>query len=220
MVRRLDCRQPDTRSSPVSLAVSAARRHELVVFPTETAYAVACDAFSPEAVDRLNRAKGRSGATALPVMVGSVRGLEGLAAQVTPEEKALVAGFWPGPLTVVCKTQPSLAWDLGGSGETVSLRMPLHPLALEVLAGVGPMAVVTANRAGAPAPVDCDEAVEQMGEAVSLYLDGGPCTPGPPSTIVDLTRPRARLVREGALPATQLAEWLPSLAAAEEEAPA
>lgn len=216
MARRLDCRQPGTRSSPVSLAAAAARRGQLVVFPTETAYAIACDAFSPEAVDLLNQAKVRSAGTALPVMVGSLRGLEALAAQVTPEEKKLVAGFWPGPLTVVCKTQPSLKWDLGGEGGTVSLRMPLHPVALEILAAVGPMAVVTANRAGHPPPLDCDDAMEQMGDAVSVYLDAGPCEPGPPSTIVDLTQPQPRLVRVGALTEALLGEWLPSLVVAAE----
>lgn len=215
-MRRFECHDPTTRSSPVATAAGAARRGELVVFPTEHAYVVGCDAFSPTAVDRLNAAKGRSGATALPVMVGSVRGLDALAAQVTAEEKQLVAGFWPGPLTVVCKPQPSLAWDLGGRGDTVAIRMPLHPIALELLDDVGPMAVVTANRAGGPVPLDCDAAEEQLGDAVSVYLDGGSCEPGEASTIVDLTQSRARVLREGALSTQQLQDQLPTLQAAEE----
>lgn len=210
-MRRFDCHHPGTRGSSVQLAAGAARRGELVVFPAESSYAVACDAFSPVAVQRLNKAKGRTAATSLPVMVGSVRGLDALTAQVTQEERAFVAGFWPGLLTVVCKPQPSLQWDLGGPGDAVALRMPLHPLALEVLQAVGPMAVLTANRSGERPPTDCDGAVDQLGEAVSVYLDGGACQPGPPSSIVDLTEPEPRLLREGALPAAELTALLPSL---------
>jgi tRNA threonylcarbamoyl adenosine modification protein (Sua5/YciO/YrdC/YwlC family) len=210
-VRRFSCDDPEARATFVELAAAAARRGELVVFPTDTVYAVACDAFFPGATDRLNDAKERTTATALPVMVGSVRGFDALAVQVTPEEKGLVQGYWPGPLTVVCKAQPTLQWDLGGPGSSVALRMPLHPVALAVLQAVGPMAVVTANRAGGPVPLDCDAAVEQLGDAVSVYLDAGPCVAGPPSTIVDLREVTPRLLREGAVPAAELASMLPDL---------
>lgn len=210
-MRRFECHDPAARSSPVSSAAAMARRGELVVFPSEHAYVVGCDAFSPIAVERLNAAKGRSGGTALPVMVGSVRGLDALAIQVTADERQLVAGYWPGPLTVVCKPQPSLSWDLGGRGDTVALRMPLHPVALELLDAVGPMAVVTANQAGGPVPLDCDAAEEQLGDAVSAYLDAGPCQPGEPSSIVDLTQRVPRLLREGALSGAQLRAVLPTL---------
>jgi len=216
-VRRFTCDDLEARATFVELAAAAARRGELVVFPTDTVYAVACDAFSPRATDRLNDAKQRSSDTALPVMVGSVRGLDALAAQVTPEEKALVQGCWPGPLTVVCKSQPTLQWDLGGSADSVALRMPLHPLALAVLQAVGPMAVVTANRAGGPVPLDCDAAVEQLGDTVSVYLDAGPCTTGPPSTIVDLREVQPRLLREGAVSTADLKSILPELVVPGEE---
>jgi len=215
-VRRFTCDDPEARAPFVELAAAAARRGELVVFPTDTVYAVACDAFSQRATDRLNDAKERTGTTALPVMVGSVRGLDALAAQVTPAEKAVVQGCWPGQLTVVCRSQPTLQWDLGGSGDSVALRMPLHPLALAVLQAVGPMAVVTANRPGGPVPLDCDAAVEQLGDAVSVYLDAGPCTTGPPSTIVDLREVQPRLLREGAVSVADLRSMLPELVVPDE----
>jgi tRNA threonylcarbamoyl adenosine modification protein (Sua5/YciO/YrdC/YwlC family) len=213
------CEDLDARQTFVELAAAAARRGELVVFPTDTVYAVGCDAFSPLATRRLNDAKERSGATALPVMVGSVRGLDALAAQVTPEEKALVQGWWPGQLTVVCKPQPTLQWDLGGRGDSVALRMPLHPLALALLRAVGPMAVVTANRPGEPAPVSCEAAVDQLGDAVSVYLDAGPCAAGPPSTVVDLRGVEPRLLREGAVPASDLRSMFPDLVVDGDEEP-
>jgi L-threonylcarbamoyladenylate synthase len=215
-VRRFDCHHPEARGSSVQLAAAAARRGDLVVFPSETAYVLACDAFSPSAVDRLDAAKGRPRSSAVPVMVASVRGFDALAAQVTLEERALATGFWPGGLTLVVRSQPTLQWDLGGSGHPVAVRMPLHPVALEVLQAVGPMVVITANRSGEPPPLDCDAAVEQLGDAVSVYLDAGPCVAGPPSSVVDLTGPEPRLLREGAVPAAELRSVLPGLVVPDE----
>ena len=98
----------------------------------------------------------------------------------------LIEAFWPGGLTVVASVQPSLQWDLGETGGTVAVRMPLHPVALELLRATGPMAVSSANRSGLPPATTCDEAVEQLGEAVSIYLDGGPA--GDPVRVHDRRR--------------------------------
>jgi L-threonylcarbamoyladenylate synthase len=201
----------------VELAAAAVRRGEIVVFPTETVYAVACDAFSAVAVDRLSDAKERVGGGSLPVMVGSVKAADALAVGLTPESRGLIAGFWPGPLTVRCRQQPSLLWDLGGDDDAVVLRMPLHPIAIDVLQAVGPMVVVAANRVGETAPTDCDAAVDQLGSSVSVYLDGGPCSPSPPSTIVDLTSEPPQVLREGALAPDLLREVMPELALPRDE---
>ena len=214
-MRRLDCTDLAGRESVLALAVGALRRHQLVVLPTETTYAVACDAFSPLAVEQLNDAKGRSASTALPVMIGSLRALDGIVTGLGPAARDLLRGFWPGSLTAVCQAQPSLMWDLGGDfqdgGQQVAVRMPLHPVALELLREVGPMAVIAANRVGEPAPIDCDAAVDQLGDAVSIYLDAGPCLPGPASTVVDLTVSPPQLLRVGALNLDQLRQLLPEL---------
>jgi tRNA threonylcarbamoyl adenosine modification protein (Sua5/YciO/YrdC/YwlC family) len=210
-MRRLDCTDLTTRSSSLTLAAGALRRHQLVVFPTDSVYAVACDAFSPQGVALLNEAKNRRSGDALPVMVGSVRTLDGIVVGLDAMAKELLRGFWPGPLTAVCRPQPSLTWDLGGDGTTVAVRMPLHPLALGLLSDVGPLVVVAANLPGSPAPVTCDEAVDQLGDIPSFYLDAGPCDPGPPSTIVDLTAEPPRVLREGALPVAELRELMPTL---------
>jgi len=201
-VRRVDCSSSASqaeRTRGVELAAAAARRHQLIVFPTDTVYAVACDAFSPIGIERLNEAKGRLDQTALPVMVGSVRAAKALIRNLPPRAEAMIEGFWPGALTAVCVAQATLRWDLGGDGEHVTLRMPIHPLALEVLQAVGPMAVVSANRVGEAPPFDCDAAEQQLGDEVSIYLDAGPCIATEPSTVVDLTVSPGRVLRRGAL---------------------
>jgi len=195
----------------VELAAGAASRHQLVCFPTDTVYAVACDAFSAVGIERLNEAKARRDQTALPVMVGSIRAAKALVRSLPPAAEALVEGFWPGALTAVCVAQATLHWDLGGDGEVVTLRMPVHPLALQVLQAVGPMAVVAANRVGETAPLDCDAAQAQLGDAVSVYLDAGPCAPASPSTVVDLTGSPARVLRQGSLPLELLRSVAPDL---------
>jgi tRNA threonylcarbamoyl adenosine modification protein (Sua5/YciO/YrdC/YwlC family) len=104
---------------------------------------------------------------------------------------------WPGPLTVIVSAQPSLAWDLGETQGTVALRVPNHAAALALLARTGPLAVTSANRTGNPAATTADDAQRQLGDAVSVYLDGGDSPLGVASTIVDATGPALRIVREG-----------------------
>ncbi|MGI9196134.1 MAG: L-threonylcarbamoyladenylate synthase, partial [Candidatus Nanopelagicales bacterium] len=107
--------------------------------------------------------------------------------------------------------QPTLAWDLGGSSGTVSLRMPLHPVALDVLNAAGPLAVTGAHAAGDVPPRTCDEAEEKLGEEVALYLDAGPCAAEQPSAIVDLTGDVPVLLREGAFDFEALRAVCPEL---------
>jgi L-threonylcarbamoyladenylate synthase len=211
-VTTYDVRDGADASAGVDAAVITLRRGELAVLPTDTVYGVAADAFSPSAVQRLLTAKGRGRDMPVPVLVGSWRTLDGLAEVVTPTARELVEAFWPGPLTLVVRAAPSLAWDLGETRGTVALRMPLHPVALAVLEQTGPLAVSSANRSGLPPATDAAEAARQLGTAVATYLDGGSC-PGPvPSTILDLTGDVPRLLREGALPVERLAEVVPELA--------
>lgn len=210
-MRWFDCSDPAERARGVEAAAQAARRGELVVLPTDTVYGLGCDAFAPAAVDRLLAAKGRGRDMPVPVLVGATATLAGLTGVLPEAARALVEAFWPGPLTVVVAQAPSLAWDIGDSAGTVAVRMPLHPIALELLRTVGPMAVSSANVTGQAPATTCDEAVEQLRGAVSVYLDGGP-TPSPvPSTIVDVSRGRARVLRDGALDLATLRTVVPDL---------
>jgi tRNA threonylcarbamoyl adenosine modification protein (Sua5/YciO/YrdC/YwlC family) len=210
-IRRHDTAEPTERPVGLDLARDAVRRGELVVLPTDTVYGIGTDAFSPSAIAQLLAAKGRGRDMPVPVLVGSPRTLDGIATGLTQTARELVEAFWPGGLTLVATAQPSLRWDLGDTGGTVAVRMPLHPVALELLRATGPMGVSSANLSGRPAPATCDEAVEQLGESVSIYLDGGPSGDPLASTIVDVTGVVPRVQRLGALGLDVLREVAPDL---------
>jgi tRNA threonylcarbamoyl adenosine modification protein (Sua5/YciO/YrdC/YwlC family) len=198
-IRRYDMSLSGERRVGIEQATDAVRRGELVVLPTDTVYGLGTDAFSPEAVGELLAAKGRGRDMPVPVLVGSPRTLDGIATRLGTAARALVEAFWPGGLTLVANAQPSLQWDLGDTGGTVAVRMPLHPVAIELLQATGPMAVSSANTTGHPPATTADEAVEMLGDAVSVYLDGGPSGEPVPSTIVDVTGDVPRVLRAGAL---------------------
>ena len=201
------------RARGVTAATAAIRRGEVIVLPTESVYGVAADPFSPRGIEMLREIKGRGRAFPIGVLVGAARTVDGLATGIGADGRALIEAFWPGPLTLIVREQPTLAWDLGGSSGTISLRMPLHPVALDVLASTGPLAVTGAHRAGEPAPRTCDDAEERLGEEVSLYLDAGPCTDEAPSTIVDITGDIPLLLRQGAFGIDALRSICPDIEA-------
>ena len=203
-----DCADPAERAE-----VDSIRRGELVVMPVDASCGLAADAFQPDAVDALLASKGRGRDLPVPVLVGSWTGLDGLTLMVQPSVRELVEAFWPGALTLVVEHAPSLAWDLGDSRGTVAVRMPLHPVALELLARTGPLAVSGANRAGRPVPTTAVDAQEQLGYPVSVYLDGGPCLDPVPSTIVDVSGDVPRLLRAGGVTLEQLRDVVPELVA-------
>lgn len=201
-----DTADPDTREAGVAAATVAVQRGELVVLPTDTVYGVGADAFEPNAVRRLLRAKGRGRDMPPPVLVSAAGTLDALAIGVPAYARTLVEALWPGPLTLVCQQQPSLQWDLGDTRGTVAVRMPDHPVALELIGRTGPLAVSSANRTGMPAATDARGAREMLGERVAVYLEAGP-TPAPvPSTIVDVTGPTPRILRVGAVGRERLEE--------------
>ena len=192
-------------------AIAALKRGELAVLPTDTVYGVAADAFSPAAVEKLLAAKGRGRDMPVPVLVGAKTGLDGLADHVTDDMRALVEAFWPGALTIIVPAAASLAWDLGETRGTVAVRMPHHPVTLEVLETTGPLAVSSANRTGEPPPVTAEEARLMLGESVEVYLEAGPTAGAVASTIVDLTGARPQVRRSGAISREELAAVLPAL---------
>ena len=147
----------------------------------------------------------------VPVMVGSLATFRAVTASRGEYGDQLVEEFWPGPLTLVCPEQPSLRWDLGEAGGTVAVRMPDHPLMLELLAKHGPLAVTSANRSGEPPATTCDEAERQLGASVRVYLDGGEAASAVASTIVDLTAATPRVLRVGAISVGRLLEVVPDI---------
>jgi tRNA threonylcarbamoyl adenosine modification protein (Sua5/YciO/YrdC/YwlC family) len=157
-------------------------------------------------VDQLLIAKGRGRQMPPPVLVGSVRAASALVEDLGPYGQELIDEFWPGGLTLICRASRSLKWDLGETKGTVAVRMPQHPVALDLLAQTGPMAVSSANLTGQPAATTADAAREQLGDSAEIYLDGGPCDESTPSTIVDLTGDMPRLLRTGVVSIGRLRE--------------
>lgn len=188
----------------VEEAASAIRRGQLVVLPTDTVYGLGADAFDPDAVQALLDAKGRGRDMPPPVLVSAPGTLAALARDLKPWVHTLVEEFWPGPLTLVCLQQGSLDWDLGETRGTVAVRMPDHDLARQLLERTGPMAVSSANLSGQDAAQDAESALAMLGTSVEVYLDAG-ATPGPvPSTIIDCTTDRPRLLRPGGIGVEEL----------------
>jgi tRNA threonylcarbamoyl adenosine modification protein (Sua5/YciO/YrdC/YwlC family) len=210
---RYDVSDPAQREAGLVAAVTAVRAGELVVLPTDTVYGIGADAFTPAAVQRLLAAKGRGREMPPPVLISAATTLDALAVGVPSYARALVEELWPGPLTLVCRQQPSLVWDLGDTRGTVAVRMPDHDVALELLGRTGPMAVSSANRSGLPAATDADAAEEMLGASVEVLLDAGRSPGAEASTIVDVTGDTGRLLRLGAVPLVRLNQIVAPLGA-------
>lgn len=208
MSRIYDCADPEDRELGLRAAENAVKGGRLVVIPTDTVYGLGCDAFDNDAVQKLLETKHRGPDMPVPVLVGSWDTIQGLAMQFSNHARLLVEAFWPGGLSIVVEQAPSLPWNLGDTRGTVMLRMPLDAVAIELLRKTGPMAVSSANISGQPPATTAAAAREQLAGNVNVYLDGGECAQGVPSTIVDLTRPVPRILREGAISAQQIADVL------------
>ena len=192
-----------------------------MVFPTDTVYGIAADAFSPLAVTLLLASKGRSRKMPPPVLIPRLNALDGLATDVPAEARRLAEAFWPGGLTLILHAQPSLDWDLGETKGTVALRIPADDVAQDLLTLTGPLAVSSANRTGQAAALTAAEAEAQLAESVEVYLEGGPRpaegADALPSTIVDATAVPLRVVRQGAISLERLREVVPSILGVGEE---
>ena len=210
-----DCRTTADRDRGIAAAVEAVKSGELVVMPTDTVYGIGADAFTPHAITALHHARSAPTQVPPPVLVGSRHTLDGLVYSLPRTARELADAFWPGALTLYVEHSPSLQWDLGDTQGQVAVRMPLHPVALEVLREVGPMAVTTANKVGQPAPTTADEAREQLEYAVRVYLEAGPASDPAPSTIVDVTGDVPRVLRAGAIPFEKLRDVVPDILAPE-----
>jgi L-threonylcarbamoyladenylate synthase len=210
MSSQFDCADPAERSAGLEEATAAVRDGALVVFPTDTVYGVGADAFSPDAVAALQAARGGKRGAPPAVLVGSVRAATALTESLGAFGQDLIDEFWPGPLTLVFRASSTLKWDLGDTNGTVAVRMPLHPVALELLRRTGPLAVSSASKVGAgSAPAVAADAMAQLGDAIQVYLDGGPFEESVTSTIVDLTGSMPRVLRNGAITVDQLRKVTP-----------
>lgn len=215
MTTTYNCTSEDQRALGLEHAQRAISEKKCVVFPTDTVYGIAADAFSPQAVTLLLASKGRGRAMPPPVLIPRINALDGLATDISADARKLAEAFWPGGLTLILHAQPSLDWDLGETQGTVALRMPADEVAQELLTLTGPLAVSSANRTGQPPAQTAAEARAQLAESVEVYLEDGfrpfEGTDAVPSTIVDATGPLLRVVREGAVSLDQLRVHVPGV---------
>lgn len=187
-------------------AARALEAGELVAFPTETVYGLGADALNPAAVAKIFAAKGRPADHPLIVHLPDAGQLSRWAAEVPADAVKLAEAFWPGPLTLILKRQPQVPDAVTGGQDTVGLRVPKHPLALELLRAFdGGVAAPSANRFGRISPTTAEHVREELADAVPLVLDGGPCPVGIESTILDLSRGRPVLLRPGTIGAADIA---------------
>jgi L-threonylcarbamoyladenylate synthase len=180
----------------VRIALDALRRGGLVAFPTDTVYGVGAMAFDVAAVERIYAAKGRAAGKALPILLAEQSSLPEVAADPSPDALRLAETFWPGPLTIIVRKR-SVVPDAVSAGTTVGVRVPAHPVALELLYASGPLATTSANPSGARDPMTADDVAAGLGDRIDLILDGGRLPGGTPSTVVDCTVSPPSLVREG-----------------------
>ncbi|HET9646832.1 MAG TPA: L-threonylcarbamoyladenylate synthase [Microlunatus sp.] len=221
--RLFDCTDDDpvVIEEAAEVARQAVERGDCIVLPTDTVYGIGADAFSAEAVQGLLNAKNRGRDMPPPVLIADASLLRALTVDVPRSARDLVQKHWPGPLTIICKAQPSLRMDLGDTEGTIALRVPDHALARDVLRRTGPMAVSSANLSGQRAATTCQQAVDQLGDRVAVYLDGG-ARPwhGEPSTIVDFASTEDGVVlRKGALSVATIRETCPNVVDPDEPGP-
>jgi len=196
-------------SAEIERAAALLRQGELVAFPTETVYGLGADARNPAAVGKIFAAKGRPADHPLIVHLPDISHLEHWARDIPEAARVLAKAFWPGPLTLILKRQPDVPDAVTGGQDTVGLRVPNHPLALELLRAFdGGIAAPSANRFGRISPTTADHVREDLGDTVALILDGGPCTVGIESTIIDMSGPRTIVLRPGMLSAIDIGRVL------------
>ena len=175
----------------------------LVAFPTDTVYGVGGLAFDPHTIQEIFLAKGRPAEKAIPILLGDRAQLPLVTTGINPLGQRLAERFWPGPLTLVVRRHPNLPENISMLA-TIGVRMPDHPLAIELLKRAGPLAVSSANLSGASDSSSVQEVLAQLGGRIPLILDGGRTAGGQPSTVVDCTGPEPVILRQGPVTLEQI----------------
>lgn len=189
----------------IDKAIKILKKGGLVAFPTETVYGLGADAKNPKALKKIFAAKGRPIDHPLIVHIAETAALSDWACDIPEEAWILANAFWPGPLTLILKKAPGVPDLVTGGQDTIGLRVPNHPVALELLKKFGSgLAAPSANRFGRVSPTTAQAVVEELGERVGLVLDGGSCNVGVESTILDLSGPEVTILRPGMITSSQI----------------
>lgn len=196
----------------IDAALAAVREGECIVLPTDTVYGIGADALSADAVQGLLNAKQRGRDMPPPVLIAEPAMVRSLASAVSEDAYALADAFWPGALTLILASHPTLRMDLGDRGDTIAVRIPDLAFTRELLRATGPLAVSSANVSGQPSATSITGARKQLGTSVAVYLNGGRSAGPIPSTIVDVSGSEPRVLREGRITRAELAAVVPALA--------
>jgi L-threonylcarbamoyladenylate synthase len=199
MVHVVPIGQAAPEPGALALAAAALKRGGLLIYPTDTLYALGCRALDGAAAARVRAAKGRDAGKPLPLVIAGFEQLEEVCARRSDALGALAARFWPGPLSLVVPAAAGLPDAVTAAAGTVAVRVPAFDWTRSLCRLAGPLVSTSANRSGHPAPVTCGAAIAEVGAFAELAVDGG-AGRALPSTLVDLTGAEARLLRAGALP--------------------
>ena len=199
---------PAHEPESITRAVEVLRRGGVIAFPTDTVYGVGAHGLLNDAVERLYVVKGRPAEKAIPLLLAAADEVGSVAREISPAARALMRKFWPGALTLVLKKQPHIPPAVTATA-TVAVRVPDHPVVRELIRALGaPLAATSANRSGQPELLDAQAIAEVLGGALDLILDGGRCSGGVPSTVVDVSGDGLRVLRAGAIPEEELRKAL------------
>ncbi len=189
---------PATNEDAIQRVIDALKAGETVAFPTDTVYGLGVDPFNISAIIKLFEAKGREYNKAIAILVGNKKQVKLVAEMVSDNAQKLIDSFWPGGLTVIVPKQKSIP-DLLSSHQSIGIRMPDHPITLQILNEYGPLATSSANVSGKQNPVSAGDVYTQLNGRISLILDGGTCPGGVPSTVVDCLSQKTQVLRNGAI---------------------
>ncbi len=189
---------PASKPESIDTALELLQDGETVAFPTDTVYGIGANAFHSPGIIKLFEAKGRDANKAIAVLIGNIDQLGSLTTNLNENAWKLVHKFWPGGLTIVVPKKNNLP-ELLSAGTSIGIRIPNHPVALDLLNRFGPIATTSANLSGGNNPHDARDVFKQLNNRVPLILDGGKCPGGIPSTVVDCSTPEIRILRKGAI---------------------
>lgn len=189
---------PQFVNSDLDKAVEILRRGGLVAYPTDTLYGLGANALSEDAVEKVYEAKGRPLNKPMPVLLSSFGDLTRVAQHASDVARLLALSFWPGALTMVLESRPGVSDLITAGTGTIAVRVPNHPVPRELVRKLGaPITGTSANGSGGANPTTPEIVRAQIGDTIDIVIDGGPCPGDMPSTVVDVTRERAVLLREG-----------------------
>jgi len=200
---------PAEKPAAIESAIALLKEGEIIAFPTDTVYGLASDAFHAPGIIKLFEAKGRDSNKAISILIGSKEQVKMITTHMTKMAKKLTDKFWPGGLTVIVSRKENIP-ELISTTKNIGIRMPDHPIALELLRAFGPLATTSANLSGGSNPQSAIDVFDQLNGRIPLILNGGVCPGGIPSTVVDCTGEKPVVLRVGAIPEKDI------LAAAEE----